>query len=391
MTEEQGMLVSDGESDCGVLEDYTTSMDLSGAAMSSLEEQQLSNMDRAIDHLQALLICENQGHYSPCQNYFQAIRSRQSPPKVRVSTSEEEHPSTTNTDTAFSSSAEETTTARLNECWRTQLCEWCYELVDHLGFDREVVSIAFNYLDRFIALKICSSSAGTTISKKDFQLIAVACFYTAIKVHGEPDGTKESPKKFKLKIDTFVLLSRGIFEVEAIEKMELEILSTLSWRINPPTCVRFIVNLLQLCPHWDLNNDRRSEVMAYIYDVSRYLSELSVCVPSFAFTYTNSTIAYASICCALETLPNPLLLAGSVRVDFFYNMSQATGLFPHMEEVLEARRMLKALCPTVFKDEEQVPRNLPDDRLNDGLRRNFVNDPGNASPISVVNPDLQLI
>ena len=131
MTEEQGMLVSDGESDCGVLEDYTTSMDLSGAAMSSLEEQQLSNMDRSIDHLQALLICENQGHYSPCQNYFQAIRSRQSPPKVRVSTSEEEHPSTTNTDTAFSSSAEETTTARLNESWRTQLCEWCF--VSYLG------------------------------------------------------------------------------------------------------------------------------------------------------------------------------------------------------------------------------------------------------------------
>lgn len=32
---------------------------------------------------------------------------------------------------------------------RKRMCEWSYQIVDSLGFHREVVAIAFNYLDRF--------------------------------------------------------------------------------------------------------------------------------------------------------------------------------------------------------------------------------------------------
>ena len=35
-----------------------------------------------------------------------------------------------------------------NICRKT-MCEWSYQIVDSLGFRREVVAIAFNYLDRF--------------------------------------------------------------------------------------------------------------------------------------------------------------------------------------------------------------------------------------------------
>ena len=37
---------------------------------------------------------------------------------------------------------------------RKRMCEWCYRIIDLIGASREIVVVAFNYLDRFLARNI---------------------------------------------------------------------------------------------------------------------------------------------------------------------------------------------------------------------------------------------
>ena len=115
---------------------------------------------------------------------------------------------------------------RVSDLWRQKICEWSFEVVDHFGFDREVVSIALSYLDRVVATK--TEQAGKAMHRREFQLVAVTCLYLAIKLHGETDVV-DGPRR-KLKINAFVELSRGLFTVETLEAKEREILEMLEWK-----------------------------------------------------------------------------------------------------------------------------------------------------------------
>jgi lipoyl(octanoyl) transferase len=268
---------------------------------------------------------------------------------------------------------------RVSEAWRRKLCEWCYEVVDHFNFDREAVSIALNYLDRAVAVR--TSSSDEVIPKREFQLLAVTCLYIAIKLHGESDSS--APPK-KLRIDAFVELSRGYFQVEIIETMERTILESLDWHLNPPTMLRFVASLMSLCPKWSSADQRPAyqNVLSGIYEVARYLSELSVCVSTFTFNHKASVIAYASILCAVEALQRTLPLPFQVRVAFLRNLSDVTGLYPELDEVSLLRDMLRELCPSMFENDEIPPEFLIDRtsmiQLDD-------EDGGKSSPVCVVD------
>jgi hypothetical protein len=310
--------------------------------------------ESTVDHLRVLLRQESEV-YSPCKDYLTTILNSSGDPSERVS-----------------------------ESWRRKLCEWCYEVVDHFAFDREAVSIALNYLDRAVALKTESSADGTT--KREFQLIAVTSLYIAIKLHGETDSA-DGPRR-KLRIDAFVELSRGFFQVEVIEAMERNIIESLDWRLNPPTSLRFISNFLRLLPAWSINEHctPHAAVTGSIYDVARYLSELSVCVSDFSFDFKTSTIAYASILCTLEALQETLPLPYDIRVKFLNNIAEVTGLFPESKEVRQVRDMIKELCPSLFQCSE-----IPHAFLNHATsvtslaNEGFHQGDGKASPVCVAD------
>jgi hypothetical protein len=277
--------------------------------------------DSTVDHLRVLLRQESEV-YSPCKDYLTTILNSSGEPFERVS-----------------------------EGWRRKLCEWCYKVVDHFGFDREVVSIALNYLDRTVALKTESSANGTT--KREFRLIAVTSLYMAIKIHGQThsaDGLRR-----KLTINTFVELSRGFFQVEVIEDMERNIIESLDWRLNPPTSLRFIDIFLRLLPAWPIDEHctpYAAVVAERIYEVARYLSELSVCVSHFSFDFKTSTFAYASLLCTLEALQDTLPLPSKIRAKFLNDIAELTGLSPETKEVHQARNMIKELCPSLLQCNE---------------------------------------
>jgi hypothetical protein len=308
--------------------------------------------ESTVDHLLVLLRQELEV-YSPCKDYLTAILLNSSgAPSERVSAG-----------------------------WRRKLCEWCFEIVDHFGFDREVVSIALNYLDRAVALKTESSTDGTT--KREFQLIAVTSLYIAIKLHGET-GSVSGPRR-KLRIDVFVELSRGFFQVEVIEAMERTIIKSLDWRLNPPTSLRFINNFLRLLPMWSINEHftPHAAVAERIYDLARYLSELSVCVSGLSFDFKTSTIAYACILCTLEALQEIMPLPYDIRVKFLNDLAEVTGLFPETKQVRQARDMIKELCPSLFQTPHTFLRHASS--ASSLASESFHQGDGKASPVCIAD------
>jgi hypothetical protein len=47
----------------------------------------------------------------------------------------------------------------VDESCREKMCEWSYRICDHFNTSREIVAIAFNYLDRFNDVTRCDRTA----------------------------------------------------------------------------------------------------------------------------------------------------------------------------------------------------------------------------------------
>jgi len=84
-----------------------------------------------------------------------------------------------------------------------------------------------------------------------------------------------------------------------------------------------------------------------VFDVARYLTELSVCVSTFTFYARNSVIAYACILCAIDALEDTIPLHRDIRDEFLCNVAIATGLLPDLKEVLEVQSLLMEICPSL--------------------------------------------
>ena len=120
-----------------------------------------------------------------------------------------------------------------NQCycdeWRRKICQWSFKVIDHFKIDREIVSSAMNILDRYLAKenncldrrsmevsedRVCFQ----TIDSRTFQLIAMTSLYLSMKLSDSDEGQYSSSRK--LRLNSFVELSRGQFCADEITKME---------------------------------------------------------------------------------------------------------------------------------------------------------------------------
>lgn len=234
----------------------------------------------------------------------------------------------------------------VSEGWRRRICDWIFEVVDHFSFEREVVSIALDYLDRCSSL--ITKQQGN-ITKKEFQLIAVTSLYMAIKVHGETDAV--DGRRLKLRISAFEELSRGLFQVAQIEATERRIASALDWHLNPPTAAQYIAFFVQLLPEWESANGEPSHpsIASKLFEVSKYLSELA-CFKSFStFHATPSSIACASLLCAIESISNSTPLPRHIYNLFIQRIADASsGDIVTSDVVFNMRKVLTNLAPAMF-------------------------------------------
>ena len=110
------------------------------------------------------------------------------------------------------------------------MVEWSFHLVDSFSLEREIVEVAFSYLDRFADR--CSTNDAA------FKLACMTCLYIASKNIG--------PKYIPLK--SLSELSEGEFELQHFIDMEMCVLRTLDWRVQPPTTRAFIELFLAFLP-----------------------------------------------------------------------------------------------------------------------------------------------
>lgn len=289
-------------------------------ASATMPSSRLSSDEMVVDNLAAMLKQES-SYYCPCFDYLSVHRDLQP---------SNEH---------------------VNENWRRKICEWAFEVTDHFRFDREVVSIALNYLDRVIAHT--TETSKERVPRKKFQLVAVTALYLATKLHGQTDAVEGAPRK--LRINAFVELSRGMFTIEDLENMEKDILSNLEWNVNPPTTVSFLAYFLRLLPGSFGDKALHASVASSIFEMARYLTELSVCVSTFSFQFKSSEIAYAAILCAIDALHISDPLAYGVRIAFLDSVANLTSLTPGKKKIRKCRDMIMELVPELF-DEKAVKR-----------------------------------
>jgi hypothetical protein len=149
--------------------------------------------------------------------------------------------------------------------------------------DRDLVFIAMSFFDRYLS----RYHVDETLT----QLVAMTCLYLAVKVHSSK----------KISISSIVSLSRGVFRLDQVVKMEMCILKSLNWHLNPPTPTTFIDILQPLM--LELTEDE--DAVAEIKDIAKYLLELSVC-DSYFINKNASLIAYAAIIAAMNVLVTPI-------------------------------------------------------------------------------------
>lgn len=204
---------------------------------------------------------------------------------------------------------------------RFKMIQWCYQIVDFCNFSRETVSISTSYLDRFL---LTSSGREASLSRDCYQLAAMACLYTAVKLH-EPRAMDP----------TLVAgLSRGAYTEKQITDMELIILNSLSWRVNPPTSMAFVRLFISLMRSSSITPLVHEEV----FQCAGYQTELAL--SDCYFVATNpSTIALASVANALE---DDKELQLPVKTFYLNIICNAASIDRNSPEVKNAKEKLRS-------------------------------------------------
>jgi Cyclin, N-terminal domain len=267
----------------------------------------------------------------------------------------------------------------LGEEWRRKICQWSFRVIDHFRLDREVVSFGLNLFDRFLVTNcldkqakqsnklrtsLCACpSCDQSIDSRTYQLAAMTSLYVAIKLHPDnktlmQDGTRR--RRF-FKLESFVELSRGQFEAQDICCMEQVILESLQWKVNPPTPMALVAYLLSMMPSIDdlpsASRPTYDLVLHVLQELSRYITELSVCLGNLCSTSSASQVAYAAILVSmdlltLKALPMRARDTFHAAVSMTSLQSGGTLLMPHKPRIRKLSHILSnSLLPEMLLEE----------------------------------------
>mmetsp|Transcript_22486 Transcript_22486/g.51495 ORF Transcript_22486/g.51495 Transcript_22486/m.51495 type:complete len:435 (-) Transcript_22486:486-1790(-) len=179
---------------------------------------------------------------------------------------------------------------KARELWRWIICEWSYKVITYFGMSTSTLWASLSYLDRYIDIS-------GPCNNKEFKLAAMASLYLAIKIY--------EMKEKKVSAAQIAHLSRDDFSPEDITRMEMRLLTALSWRVNIPTPLSFVHEFINV-----------SEAMrALPEDATAHLTELceigvamSVYEQSCVCVHP-STVAFALVLVAMDHVNSPIITA----------------------------------------------------------------------------------
>lgn len=265
----------------------------------------------------------------------------------------------------------------ITEAWREKMCEWAYDVVDHYELERELVVIAFDYLDRFFSKLAKMNDSGmhkrVKIDKYKFQLACATCLYLSMKLHVPRDYNYRCGIYSESLIKFFADLSRGMFSVKNFQKMELLLLQELRWQVHPVTSTTFISLLMDYLP-LNKSHARTSHNISAIqdqtanYDEStligsisthaHFFSELVIVEYSISNFYQSSEIAVACILAAMKTteVVNTGVDEAFLSKTFLRNIRKVMVLSnDDLERVEDIQRQMYRLAQHLFPQEEYSP------------------------------------
>lgn len=163
-----------------------------------------------------------------------------------------------------------------NLVWREKVCQWCYDVIDHLDASRDIVYVAMNILDRFCVVE---SSTKFSRDEKAYELAAMTGLFLALRLSGSSG----------LGAADIARMSRRGIKVQDIVKMGKSMIKKLSWERRLPTPLSFVRGFVALLPSSVNENTRRS-----LLDSASYLVEIAVC-DSFFSGIAPSKVAFGAI------------------------------------------------------------------------------------------------
>jgi Cyclin, N-terminal domain len=199
---------------------------------------------------------------------------------------------------------------------REKMCEWSYKICDHFHTSREIVTIAFNYLDRFNDITRCDRTA--------FKLASMTCLYIATKINHNK----------QISVATLSDLSRNEFTAQHIMQMERVILSTLDYKMNPPTIqvflqqyqlvfpIQSIVKLLEYRNDLQGNDELSiaTSMMNDIFDRATYYSELVV----YDYSFITKQRHLIAISCVFNAIHDVILSGGNMEDQSYHHSTGTT-------------------------------------------------------------------
>jgi len=167
---------------------------------------------------------------------------------------------------------------KIDDSCRLKMSEWSYKIVDFLPANREIVAVAFNYIDRFCNRVMIDSEF-------EYKLLCTTSLYIALKVHN----------RRTIRATTLSMLSQSEILPEDVLMMECVIMKELSYHLCPPTCSSFIGTFSIFI--------RQVPLIVKEYAVQRalFLGELSI-VESFFSDIPESLVAFSAILNAFEVV-----------------------------------------------------------------------------------------
>ncbi|KAL4555792.1 hypothetical protein LXL04_038420 [Taraxacum kok-saghyz] len=140
---------------------------------------------------------------------------------------------------------------------RKEAVNWILKVKAHYGFTPLTAILAINYLDRFLSSLHFQKDKPWMI-----QLVAVSCLSLAAKVE---------ETQVPLLLDLQVEETKFLFEAKNIQKMELLVMSTLKWRMNPVTPISFLDHIVRRLGlnnhlHWDFFKKCEALVLDLVSD-----------------------------------------------------------------------------------------------------------------------------
>jgi len=218
--------------------------------------------------------------------------------------------------------------AYLNGSFRTEFAEWCYHIVDSRDFSRETVFICMSYFDRYTA------TLGQKVTLDEAHLAAITSLYLAVKIN----------ETEKLSLEKLAKNFGNKFTLSHLKNMEIRIILALEWRLTPPTPTAFVRNLLDIPSMCSIP----SYIKNYLYELSKFITELSVCDPSFVGVKP-SIIAFASLLISLENVD-----AGHLSDCLLNELlnSLVLTLNPHTNDEIFIDKLRQLYFSTDFAEEE---------------------------------------